>query len=205
MVFHMKSFVTITIIFSVFSFSTYAMDVRHAEMNVVAAEAGVHVASDNRYESHNQNHTMQTDRDAMNAAGAALAQAHSDLNVAHEEEDNAAAAKHAEQVSNYGTKGNPNLVSQINPSTNATTPVYNGVSQRPATVTQPTTPPGYVVTAHPPFAGEAWGNHTNQGRRSENHGGRGNGGNNAANSNSAHGLGGGDHIGGGRSGGGYHY
>jgi hypothetical protein len=35
--------------------------------------------------------------------------------------------------------------------------------------------------------------------------GTGNGGNNAANSASAHGLGGGDHIGGGRSGGGFHY
>lgn len=35
--------------------------------------------------------------------------------------------------------------------------------------------------------------------------GTGNGANNAANSNSAHGLGGGSHIGGGRSGGGFHY
>lgn len=35
--------------------------------------------------------------------------------------------------------------------------------------------------------------------------GTGNGANNAANSHSAHGLGGGDHIGGGRTGGGFHY
>lgn len=64
---------------------------------------------------------------------------------------------------------------------------------------------GYVVTQHPPFAGEGWSNRSGYAGDSDSHGGRGNGENNAANSNSAHGLGGGDHIGGGRSGGGYHY
>lgn len=55
-----------------------------------------------------------------------------------------------------------------------------------------------------PFVSYKGGN-----RQSDNHShnehGSGNGGNNATNSHSAHGLGGSDHVGGGRSGGGFHY
>ncbi|HGH3374056.1 TPA: hypothetical protein ACJIK4_003585 [Kluyvera cryocrescens] len=68
-----------------------------------------------------------------------------------------------------------------------------------------TSTPGIVVTKNPPFAGQHWGNAHGTNNGSHDHSGTGNGSNNAANSNSSHGLGGGDHIGGGRSGGGYHY
>ncbi|WP_052285118.1 hypothetical protein [Kluyvera genomosp. 1] len=65
--------------------------------------------------------------------------------------------------------------------------------------------PSKVITQHPPFAGESWGNAHGANNGDHGRSGTGNGSNNAANSHSAHGLGGGDHIGGGRSGGGYHY
>lgn len=71
-------------------------------------------------------------------------------------------------------------------------------------VTQPGVP-GHVKTQHPPFAGEAWGNHSESSTHSGG-GGRGNGGDNAQGSRSAGGFGtGGSHIGGGRTGGGFHY
>ena len=105
------------------------------------------------------------------------------------------AANHAKVVANYGVKGSPDLVSQHVQDSHPA--IVTTLPQRPAT--------GVIITQHPPFAGESWGN--THGANNGDHGrsGTGNGSNNAANSNSAHGLGGGDHIGGGRSGGGYHY
>lgn len=67
-----------------------------------------------------------------------------------------------------------------------------------------TEPPVVVKTAVSPFAPSRGGNNHASGYGHSEHG-TGNGANNAAGSHSAHGLGGGEHVGGGRSGGGFHY
>lgn len=90
--------------------------------------------------------------------------------------------------------------------------IWPGSAKKPATKTSlfkskvdVQAPPTVATPAPPPFAGESWSNHSARNNGTREHGGTGNGGNNAANSHSANGLGGGDHIGSGRSGGGYHY
>lgn len=95
------------------------------------------------------------------------------------------AAQDAADRANYGVKGNPNLISQV---------------QQPAA--KPETP---EVEVNIPGPFNTRGGHNDHNNSSHGEHGTGNGGNNAANSNSAHGLGGGSNIGGGRTGGGFHY
>lgn len=181
MVFHMKLSIISLIVLSVSSFAANAMSVSQAQKNVDAAEAGIQAAHDFAIHNTGQGHKgMHRDVHIMNVAATHRAQAYADLRTAQENAANAVMAQHQQDIKNYGIKGNPNLVSQVNV-------------------------PGYVVSKHPPFAGESWSNGRGANNGSHDHSGTGNGSNNAANSHSAHGLGGGDHIGGGRSGGGYHY
>ena len=183
-VFQMKVSIVTAVILSAFSsFAANATSVAQAEHNYDVAQRNY-----SAFERANGGTAMggSTAEAIMNRTGEVRAQAYADARVAAE-------AEKAEQ-SRYGVKGDRNLTSQVNKDSNPAQ--ITKTSQRPA---------GYVVTVHPPFAGETWGNHSDNSAGSENHGGRGNGGNNAANSNSAHGLGGGSNIGGGRSGGGFHY
>lgn len=214
MMFHMKLSIVALIVLSVSSFATSAVDLSQAQ------EHAAHMdrygdAVNNGYEEakHSQGRDADAMIDTVNGIDSERAQASADLNSAEQAAANAAAQSVANygtkgnpnlnpQVNNYGTKNNPGLVSQVNPNKNPQAPVYSGTSIRPATGV---TVPGYVVSKHPPFAGESWSNGRGTNSGSHDHSGTGNGSNNAANSNSAHGLGGGDHIGGGRSGGGYHY
>lgn len=214
MVFHMKLSIVSLIILTASSFTASAVDLSQAQ------EHAAHMdrygdAVNNGYEDAKNSQGRDADSmvDTVNGIDSERAQASADLNSAEQAAANAAAQSVANygtkgnpsltsQVNNYGTKNNPGLVSQVNPTNNTQTPIYSGTSTRPATGVNV---PGYVVTKHPPFAGDAWSNHNNHNNGTHEHAGTGNGENNAANSNSAHGLGGGDHIGGGRSGGGYHY
>lgn len=192
MVFHMKlSIVSLFVIASVCSFGANAMSVTDAAKNVANAEHAYDAAQRNY---NNAAHQMgngvngSTAQNIMNHAAANRAQAYADQQSAEMENQSNVAHFHQIQkqqqqqqsIANYGIKGNPNLTPQVNV-------------------------PGYVVSKHPPFAGESWSNGRGANNGSHDHSGTGNGSNNAANSNSSHGLGGGDHIGGGRSGGGYHY
>ena len=219
MVFHMKLSIVSLIVLSVSSFTASAVDLSQAQEAYSHADRMNDSMVGSYRAAQHANGTLNAPHEEAMAkqAGADLAQAGKDLSAAeHQSQADANAA--AQSVANYGTKGNPNLnpqvnnygtknnpglVSQVNPNKNPQTPVYSGISTRPATIA--TSVPGYVVSKHPPFAGESWSNGRGANNGSHDHSGTGNGSNNAANSNSSHGLGGGDHIGGGRSGGGYHY
>lgn len=211
MVFHMKLSIVSLIVLSVSSFAVNASDLAQAQEAVSHADRFASSIDSRPEGSAGMRGDSQDNFGAI--AGADRAQANADLNSAEQAAANAQAQSVANygtkgnpnlnpQVNNYGTKNNPGLVSQVDPNKNPQTPVYSGISTRPATGV---TVSGYVVSKHPSFAGESWSNGRGANNGSHDHSGTGNGSNNAANSNSSHGLGGGDHIGGGRSGGGYHY
>lgn len=125
------------------------------------------------------------------------------------------ARRQAESIANYGVKGNPNLVSQVTTDTRKTTinvsagslkpntQVYTSAGIVPASSLPPTTQ--VAVPYNSVFTKTVRGDANHKDKNSHSEHGTGNGGNNAANSHSAHGLGGGDHIGGGHSGGSFHY
>jgi|GEM_PF-3270908 len=141
----------------------------------------------------------------------------------------------AESIANYGRKGNPNLTAQYSQSTQqvdysgtSTRPATGSINVAASTLSPSTkvsatvngktvsTTAGELAKVAPqiqvsiPHVDAIINSpvHSSNGHDKSNNSsehGTGNGGNNAANTNSAHGLGGGDHIGGGRSGGGFHY
>ena len=228
MAFHMKLLVVSFFVLSVVSVSSFAGgfdDAVNTANNAQTLAANAKAKRQAALDNYNSPARFNSDGSFSQATSDAFTQADHDYHLAHHNASRAQAnvnglalreqiqqqQQHAVMVSNYGNKGNPNLRSQVNTYTgvkndpglqsqvhlDANSALVTMTSQRPAT--------GVVITQHPPFAGESWGN--THGANNGDHGrsGTGNGSNNAANSNSAHGLGGGDHIGGGRSGGGYHY
>lgn len=188
--------------------STYRDQVTAQQENQKVADAYNKNASDYKRGTVNaSNLKAMTEQDHANAIAANTAYGQQQAPVSKSASMAAAQAAGiaAGQAASPASTGNPNPV-------NATS-YREGITQKqmkqvgiptpvdtvPSTVTNI---PGKVVRA--PFVTVRGGNNEHTSNSHNDHG-TGNGSNNAANSNSAHGLGGGDHIGGGRSGGGYHY
>ncbi|HDT6543476.1 TPA: hypothetical protein QFT03_000377 [Kluyvera ascorbata] len=124
---------------------------------------------------------------AASEAGALRSQAQADLKAA---QDN---------LANVSANTMNVAASSLNPATKVQT--KNGVVA--AGSLPPTTQ--VAIAYHSVFSKPAHGGNSHSSGFDHGEHGTGNGANNAANSHSAHGLGGGDHIGGGRTGGGFHY
>lgn len=127
----------------------------------------------------------------------------------------------SQDIANYGTKTNSagipvNIVS-MSTLTPATKPTINVAASTLSPATKVTTDKGIVTAGSLPkntqvsvafnsvFNAGVKGGNGHATSRSHGEHGTGNGANNAANSHSAHGLGGSESIGGGHSGGGFHY
>lgn len=124
---------------------------------------------------------------AANQAGALRSQAQSDLKAA---QDN---------LANVSANTMNVAASSLNPTTKVQT--QNGVVA--AGSLPPTTQ--VAIAYHSVFSQPVRGGNRHSSDFDHGEHGTGNGANNAANSHSAHGLGGSEHIGGGRTGGGFHY
>ncbi|EGT4253202.1 hypothetical protein D8W73_03785 [Citrobacter amalonaticus] len=202
----MRNYLLAFILITSFSATAYDITaaqeaVAHAQRSLEAAKGDVALAQANYGKG-----TVASWADASSRAGVFQAQAYSDLKAA---EDNL-----ANQMKAYSdAMAKANIVGSVGTSKN-TINVAAG-SLKPTVQVQ--TPQGIVAAGKLPkqaqvavafisaFGPQAKGGNSRSSGMNHPEHGTGNGGNNAANSNSAHGLGGGDHIGGGRAGGGFHY
>lgn len=207
--------------------STYRDQVNAQQLNQKIADADAAMANKDKIDAAvrahsgvNGNSMANTHQQQAQQSAASASASQTPANVAQVAAQNAkTAAQQSAQVTGItagqqaaqavatAQAGNPNNITGTNyrqsvitaqtkvMSVGISTPVDNV----PSTVTNI---PGKVVSI--PFVTVRGGNNEHTSNSHNDHG-TGNGSNNAANSNSAHGLGGGDHIGGGRSGGGYHY
>lgn len=214
----MKTKFLALVITTVVSFSVNASDtaaaqeaVAHASRMADAAQGDVNSVNSNYGKG-----SVSGWADAANQAGAFRSQSLSDLNSANQalHSANSPVASQLTSVSkdmetaniagaiNTGKTGNTTInvaASSLAPSTKVKTDkgiVTAGTLPKDAQVT---------VSFNSVFSTPVKGGNDHSTGRSNGEHGTGNGANNAANSNSAHGLGGGSNIGGGRSGGGFHY
>ncbi|MRS14923.1 hypothetical protein GJV06_08530 [Enterobacteriaceae bacterium RIT691] len=211
----MKKIILVLLISS--SFSAIANDVSQAQEAVAHAERN-YSAAVGRYKSEAHYSGSGVNGSAaetnLNNAAAARSQAYSDLRSAEEDQQ-------SKSISNYGVKTNSagNPVTMVAGTKNSPTgnSTINVAASTLSSTTRVKTDKGIVtagslpkntqvaVAFNSPFSSPVRGGNEHSTSHSHGEHGTGNGENNAANSHSAHGLGGSESIGGGHSGGGFHY